>query len=295
MKILEKIYLKKLLGGIMNKKDVIDAFELKDSTIQEISTGRVNADIRIKNLKKLLSFISDIVLKSDYSKIINIYDQYGEFKTDFKKIILVGNKEKVLGKLLNNTRKNNMILTVEVYFRKKNIDITYKILFDEKITSPYAYYLRKVHKVEQNKIFSEYNNNINGELGASETLLDITEEYLNNIYKVAENFRDKFTNINISEQCFIDFINCSFTTQYYKKQIKELISGHDINCATFTDMIFRYNGNKILLEFIKMLFEREYSAVFGFGVIDSHIIGKYNSLKSQNVVLDNILSFAKGL
>ena len=238
----------------MNKKYVINRLEeLKNNVIEKINSGYGNIKIKINNFKKHLSFVSDIILKSDYSKIEGLGESCENFEIDFKTIILVGKNEKVLNKLLNKTRKNSMLLAVDISFHKKYIYITYKILFDS-VTSECAYCSRKVHYIIESEIFSEYNN--------------VTEEYLNNVYKVAENFKDKFTNINIGEQYFIDFINYSSAAPHQKNQIKELISGHDINCAAFTDMIFDNHENKILLEFIKMLFEREYSAVFNFNVID---------------------------
>ena len=263
----------------MTKKDVINTLEkIGDDTINGIKSSHGNIRIKIENFKKRLSFISDIISKGDYSKIKSIGKFYDSFEIDFKKIILVDNKEKILNKLLNNKFNNDkLIITVSVHFNKKNIDTIYKILFNESISSVCAYYSRKIHPIIENEIFSEYNN------------IDIKEEYLNNIYKVAENFRDKFINMNIDKQYFMDFVNYSSATQFYKNQIKESISGHDINCAAFTDMIFKYYENKILLEFVKMFFEREYSAIFNFDVIDSYILNKYNAFKSQNVVLNNIL------
>jgi hypothetical protein len=259
----------------MNKKDITNVLDMQFD-IKNISREGGNVNLKIKNLKKHLSFISDIVLKSDYSKIATINKSYDSFFAIFKKITLIGKEKIVLNKLLNNKSNNNkLLIKTTVYFYKRNIDIFYNIYFNEDYPHPVVL-LKKVHKVKQNKIFSEYNN------------IDIAEEYLNNTYKVSENFRDKFVNMNIDKQDFIDFIKNSSVTPYYQNQIKKNIPDCNIDHIIFTDMIFKYKNNRVLLEFIKMLFEREYSAVFGFNVTGSHIISRYNSFKSQNIILDNI-------
>ena len=259
----------------MNKKDITNVLDMQFD-IKNISREGGNVNLKIKNLKKHLSFISNVVLKSDYSNIENINQSYYGFSAIFKRIALIGKEKIVLNKLLNNKSNNNkLLIKTTVYFYKRNIDIFYNIYFNQD-PSYYVFISKKVHSIKQNKIFSEYNN------------IDLSEEYLNNTYKIAENFRDKFINMNIDKQCFVDFINNSSVAPYYQNQIKEIIPNCNIDHIIFTDMVFKYKHNRVLLEFIKMLFEREYSAVFNFNVIDSRIISKYNSFKAQNIILDKI-------
>lgn len=163
------------------------------------------------------NFITYLVLQSNIKNIqkmntrnYNIATRdYREYCSIFNNIKVIQKEKLVLNKLLNN--KNDIFcIYTGVYFNHTTVKIYYSFLVNDTYTGIDAKVLKHKIKICKNtkksKIINEYRE------------IDITNNYLNNIFSVSKNISNNLNKIKpFDKKIIIDFINLS----RYSKKIKD--------------------------------------------------------------------------
>ena len=211
------------------KTDDIRLFFNKE--IKEIDE-KIKRNIQLRDKffknKQLMEFVLNLILKSNIDNIDNLsnrkrYDSFNGIDILYIPIKAISKEELLLHKLFNEKYKYFDIAT-NISIDSVYIHVSYNI----KINDAYLNITKKdiVHKIEKHKpgakllqiqkttlanppsafkIFNKYNDT------------DITKDYFNTIYKVAENIGNNITNVELDKKVIIDFVNISSYNNKTKK------------------------------------------------------------------------------
>lgn len=154
----------------------------------------------LKN-KKLMDFISVLVSKSNIDNIKDIdilSNSDRTVKISYIQLKVISKEELLLYKL-SNKEYEPLIIDTYIFFRGSSVSILYDLnLYG--IDTKYIY-----HEIRKHKIFNKYNNT------------NITDNYLNNVFSVAENIKNNILKTKIDKNSVIDFINLSLRGKIFKK------------------------------------------------------------------------------
>ena len=240
--------------------------------------------------KTRIDFFSNLVLKSDILNIKNIQN----FREDNKLVIscnpikVISNETLILNKLSNN---NQDYFTIEPYvFITKKICTIYNITVGQfRIVS------KKVieHKIKKNKPQRAQETAHAGSLALKiyNNDIDITDNYLNNIYLIAENIKNNMINAEIDKETMLNFIsgNKKIKTGINDKLTVYNLAGLANNSVSesLSDFINLFI-NKIFLRSIpKALLNDDSKYTIYDGILSKKVIKKLKGL--DNKLLDEVL------
>ena len=198
-------------------------------------------------VKQVYDFISNLVLQSKIKNIQEIIKQrFEEFCTiSYNPVKIISKEKLVLNKLLNNKDCLFDILTM-IIFNNSFVEIYYNIFINNAYAGIDAKVLRHSFKVYKNpnksKVINDY--------------INITDNYLNNIFSVAETMRDNITNIKFDKKILLDFIDSS---KYTKKNISiNLIEVLNDKFTILDLFTINANFNLLILDFINITLNNIY-------------------------------------
>ena len=254
------------------------------------------------------NFITDLVLQGDIKNIQKINARnyniatrnYREYCSIFNNTKVIQKEKLLLDKLLNN--KNDIVsIYTGVYFNHTTVEIYYSILVNDTYTGIDAKVLKHKIKIYKNtynsKIINEYRE------------IDITNNYLNNIFSVAKNISNNFVKIKpFNKKIVIDFINSSRYNKKFKDYDIKLIDTLPDKFVvsdffTIYKQMPKFNKQPIL-DFMNLVFNNIFEKsipkdllILNYNIkniqydriINSKIIEKLNFFNEQYKILGEVL------
>ena len=264
-------------------------------------------DSDITKIDQIYNFMVKLISQSKTENIGAIYTD-GNYKTYlsiiYNQVKIIHRETAVLDKLLNNRNDIIRINTILFFNNALTINIYYDFVVNNNlysgITSKNIKHKLKTYKnTDKSKIINEYRE------------IDITNNYLNNIFLVSENIKDNIIKIEFDKKIVIDFINLSIYNKKMKNDNIKLVDTLPDKFAVsdlFTiyrqaNKQFTYNQiNKPIEDFINLIFNNVFiksiskdllnyddKNIAYDGIIDLKTIEKLNFFNGQYRILEEIL------
>ena len=224
------------------------------------------------NFKQVYDFISTLVLQSKIENIQKIVKKrFKEFCTiSYNPVKIISKEKLLLNKLLNNKDCLFDIKTM-ICFNNSTTEIYYNIFVNNVYAGIDAKVLRHSFKIYKNPDKSKIINNY----------IDITNNYLDNIFSVTETIRDNIVNIKLDKKMLLDFIDSS----KYKTQKNigiNLVKVFNDKLTILDLFTVNVNFNMPILDFI--------NTTLNYMFIKS-INRDLLSFNDKNIAYDKILNF----
>ena len=230
-------------------------FEKENKEIDEKIKRNIKLRDKFFKNKQLMDFVLNLILKSNTDNIDDLssqkrYDLFNRINISYAPIKAISKEELLLHKLFNEKYKY-FDITINVSIESINIYVSYNIKINNRnITKKDI--VHKIKKYSTFKIFNKYND------------ADITKDYFNTIYKVAENIKDNIIDIELDKKIIIDFINLSSYGNKIKKNnidfanaLPDKLKSLDIiNMLDGIKKLIYYSYNQPVLDFINIFFNK---------------------------------------
>ena len=236
--------------------------------------------------KQLMDFVLNLILSSKVSNIkdiINYTAPYNMTEILYNTVKIVSKEDLLLNKLLNKEFQQFGI-DIHILLTNKNISILYYFL-----SGKYANKIVLKHKIKKYKMGGSlalriYNNDI-----------DITDNYLNNIYLIAKNIGSNIANIKLDKKTIIDFINFGdYSNKVKNLCIQSINVMQDILTTSDIANIINNNTDKPISDFAnvfisKMFIKSKYKDLLNYDDFSIKAM-KVNVLDKQFELLSEVFS-----
>ena len=251
--------------------------------------------------KQLMDFVLNLILSSKVSNIKNIINYtapYNMTEILYNTVKIASKEDLLLYKLLNKEFQQFGI-DIHILLTNKNISILYYFLSEK-----YAKKIVLKHKIKKYKLGGSlalkplrvqetahagslalriYNNDI-----------DITDNYLNNIYLIAKNIGSNIANVKLDKKAIIDFINLGdYNNKVKNSCIQSINVMQDILKTSDIANIINNNTDRPILDFAnvfitKMFIKSKYKDLLNYDDFSIKAM-KVNILDKQVELLNEVL------
>ena len=256
-----------------------------------------------RTTKSVYNFVQDLVSQNNIKNlqnIVNVKDYRYHFSIPYKPIRLIPKEKLLLDKLLNNKYKDIICINTVLHFKHMlSTEIFYYITVNDDLFSTIGVKLLK-HKLKKDtgkyKIINEYRE------------IDITNDYLNNIFSVSENMRDRINGIKLAKITIVNFINMSTYNKKIKKESIKLTNTLPDNFialdlfAIYKKIYTRKVKGRPIVDFMNLIFNNIFEKSIHTdlldydsknipytGIIKPKIVKKFLFFNEQYKILEEII------